>query len=195
MSFYFVMSTTYFRIRQKCKLVQLENFSKLDKKLANTKVKQTNTTIYWKFCSLFQEILNLYKEVSVQNHFWSKYLTAYFIVYIIAIVYLTYCFFFVKTSLDGIKKSFFLLFANNFMVILIIITLECSRIVRLNLKLHQKCMQVSIQQLKLVSFNVREHIKIDQLIANYKFISQIGFRLLNSYQIDGNMFQMVTINK
>lgn len=118
----------------------------------------------------------------------------YFVVYIIAPVYLIYCFFFVQTSLDGVKKSFFLLFANNFIVFLLIITLECSRIVRLNSKLHRKCMQVFMQQQKFVSFNVKENLKNDQLMANSKHIRSIGFRLLNNYHIDGNMFQMVSGN-
>ncbi len=192
MSFFFVMSTTYYRIRQQCKLVQLESLSqKLNQKLAKIAVKQPNSAFLLQFRKLNQEVLNLFREIPAQNLFWSPYLTLYFIVYIFAIVYLTYCFFFVKTSLDGLKKSFFLLFANNFMTILIIITLECTRVVRNNMQLHRQCMQVAKQLLELVPFTLTEQLKIDQLIANYKFVGQIGFRLLNNYQVDAHMFQMV----
>lgn len=190
MPFHFSINTSYFRIKQNYKLSQLK---KLLINIVNVKknrdVHPANMKTWKNFKNINKQFLVLFNEIKAQNVLWSKFLTIYFISYINEICYLAYSFFFVPTGL-GWKKTFFAFFAAQFMFSLILITVECSRIVEKNCTIHRKSQQLALQLQKVMPFSVGEMLKIDRLAMDYKNIRRVSFKLLNNYRIDSKFFQM-----
>lgn len=52
----------------------------------------------YSFQLIHDQIVALYQEISVHNNFWSKYLTCYFVVYMMEICYLFYGYLFVNMT-------------------------------------------------------------------------------------------------
>src|SRR5699024_7769138 len=108
----------------------------------------------------------------------SRYLTIYFIVYIIEMCYFVYASFFVKGSF-GFEKLFFLFLAIEFFILIVYVTLECSKVVNNNRQMYGQSLRMAIQIERLHRFNVRQMLKLDQMIMNSKNVSRICFKLTN----------------
>src|SRR5699024_6803992 len=132
----------------------------------------------------------IFAEIKAQNRFWSRYMTIYFAVYIIEICYLAYIFLFVQSSL-GFQKLFFIFIAAEFLILIIGVTLEGSKVVNKNCRMHKRMQRIALKAQLLYRFNVRERLKMDQMAMNYRNVSRICFTLLNGYRINSKMFQLI----
>ena len=196
--YYFVLATRYIRIKQSCRQLRLTRLADIIRKKVvsspftnNSRKSLQNSSVWRAFQRLNGQFLLIFEEIWAQNRFWCKYLTVYFLVYIIDIVYLWYSFFFLDTSALGILQVFFPFFAIEFTLLLVIVTLECSGIVAKNCQTHRDSQRVLLQLQLVYPLTVFDLLKIDSMAVNYKNIPQICFKLLNNYQINSNMFQMV----
>ena len=121
------------------------------------------------------------------NQFWSYYLTVYFTVYTIEIVYLVYSYFFVPTQLSPLQKAFFLAFSFDFFIILMLVTGECSAIIAQNREISnaqrslalalietEKKVLLSQRRVSVISqassgrFSLQSLLKVNFLGQNYK---------------------------
>lgn len=157
MMFYFILTAHYILIKQ--------NFvsKKLDRLVGKLFKSKTGPGQFLRqFDRISSEILALYLEIRVQNRFWSKYVTAYFVVYIMEVCYMGYAFLFIPNS-SGAVRFFFAFFALYFVLVLLVLTYECSCIVhrnrailaerRLFTKLYQQRYKTVVQKLlKVYSF-------------------------------------------
>ncbi len=136
----------------------------------------------------------IYEEVRGQNHFWSKYLTVYFAVYILEIAYLSYAFFFTQTE-SFLYKVFFAFLAIEFAALLLYITLECSQIVACNRRTHWRIWRILMTQnanpQQLNKSLINETINLDQMAAGSRTVEKVCFKLVNNYRINSQMFQLV----
>ncbi len=115
------------------------------------------------------ETFRIFDEIKSHNSYWSKYTTVYFVVYILEICYLSYAFLFVPTNV-GIKRLFFIFFTIEFILLLIYITLECSRVVTTNERMHRDMQQISLKF--KTSLTITELLKLDQMEANGKMCQE-----------------------
>ena len=146
----------------------------------------------YSFQQIHNQIVALYQEISVHNNFWSKYLTCYFIVYMMEICYLFYGYLFVKMT-QIFPQIVFGFFFVEFVLLLLYVTLACSRVVTLNNTMHQQCVHIGfvIKQNQLLP--VGDQLKIDLMRANTKNIPKICFKLINNYRVNSQMFEMVRV--
>ena len=70
----------------------------------------------------------------------------------------------------GIKRLFFIFFTIEFILLLIYITLECSRIVTTNERMHRDMQQISLKF--KTSLTITELLKLDQMEANGKMCQE-----------------------
>lgn len=153
---------------------------------------QAKNILLWRhFSKVNSQSAVLYEEIAAQNDFWSKYLSIYFAVYIVEIVYLTYCIFFIDTSSLGVLQLFFPLFAVNFTFNLVLVTLECSKIVSRNCRVHRQTERLLVQFQLIHSLSVSDLMKVDAMAYNYQNVPRVCFKMINNYQINSQMFQLV----
>lgn len=188
MMFHFLMTLRYIRIKQKRRLSQINKLNKLLKIKEHFAIKDFK--ILHRFKRIHNEIVTLYQEINAHNLFWSKYLTCYFVVYTMEICYLFYGYLFVKMT-EIFPQIVFSFFFVEFALLLLYVTLECSRIVTLNNQMHQQCLHTAflIKQTKLLK--IRDQLKLDFIAANSKNIPKICFKLINNYRVNSQMFEMV----
>lgn len=152
-----------------------------------------NSSLWRRLQEVNRQMLALFEEIRAQNRFWSKYLTIYFVVYIIEIVYLSYSYLFLDTAELGILQLFFPLFAVNFMLVLVLVTLECSQVVAKNCQLYREMQRATAQLQRIYPLRVGDQLVVDSMAANYRNVPGICFKMLNNYRINSQMFQMVTL--
>ena len=152
-----------------------------------------NSSLWRRLQEVNRQMLALFEEIRAQNRFWSKYLTIYFVVYIIEIVYLSYSYLFFDTAELGILQLFFPLFAVNFMLVLVLVTLECSQVVAKNCQLYRDMQRATAQLQRIYPLRVGDQQVVDSMAANYRNVPGICFKMLNNYRINSQMFQMVTL--
>ena len=192
MLFYFLLATSYIQIKQKCKFEKLYQLSSriMEEKIAKN-IKSNQNLNYWIQCrEINGQILQIFAEIRAQNSFWSKYLTIYFSVYIMEICYFSYCLFFNSAS-NVLQRLFFAFFATEFLLIILYVTLECSKIVNTNCAMHRKSQRICLQLQLLYRFKITHLLKTDLMAMNYRNIASISFKLLNNYKINSKMFQML----
>lgn len=129
---YFILTTRYVRISQRHIVGKLKQA--LRKTCSNKENLNFNSHLLnYRALEWSRRHHNeLVSGISGYNNFWSYYLTVYFTVYTIEIVYLVYSYFFVPTVLSPLQKAFFLAFSFDFFIILMLVTGECSVVIGQN---------------------------------------------------------------
>ena len=222
MLYYFGLAVRYIRVKQRCRKRRVaELAARIDQKIASSftvsaagggqnnssaagsssnnnwtnRQKQLMNSFLWRrLQEVNRQMLALFEEIRAQNRFWSKYLTIYFVVYIIEIVYLSYSYLFLDTAELGVLlQLFFPLFAVNFMLVLVLVTLECSQVVAKNCHLYRDMQRATAQLQQIYPLRVGDQLTVDSMAANYRNVPGICFKMLNNYRINSQMFQMVTL--
>jgi len=193
MLFYFLLTTRYLQIRQRFKSAQL---AALNHKLTQSRHRSSMMhLLLLQFNSLTSAITtNIYREIRVHNHFWAKYLTVYFVVYIMETCYMAYAFLFIHTR-NGFIRWFFAYFAWQFAAILLLVTYECSVIVYCNCRM-QRQQQRFCRQYQAIGncsnrLRVIDLLKFDSLAANQRSVARLTFTLSNNYRINSQMFELI----
>lgn len=128
MVFFFHLTLRYVRIKQgslQCKLAQLEKLITGSMEVHKNQ-HRTQQEHYRLWKRLNVEIAALHDEIRGDNRTWSKYLTLYFLLYVLEIVYFIHGVIFVHSE-RAIDKIFFVFFAIELTVLLLSITLGCSQ--------------------------------------------------------------------
>lgn len=142
MPFYFLMDVHYCRLKQKDNLQKISiNVHHLTKLMSSFK-KLVPGNNFAKKCSAVKSTfargcrmaLILFKECSVLDRYWRPLMSVEFVGYISMICYLFHGFFTDTNAFELGQRSFFVFFAIELFIFLIIITLECSTVVSGNVK-------------------------------------------------------------
>jgi len=91
-----------------------------------------------RFDSIYLKLLNLFKEIRAYNSFWTLYLTTYFVVYVVELCFLTYCYIFFMEFMDIFFMGFSLFLVLYFLFTLSLMLFECSLIVHYNVLTHKE---------------------------------------------------------
>ena len=177
--FYFLLVVQYIQIKQKVTAEKIESLNKRNFWRTFSQLNQSNARIFDEIC----------------QNYWSKYLSIYFCVYIVEIVYMSYTMLFNSVAL--FDRLFFGYIMVIFVTLLMTITLECSRVVGANQKFHNKMKKIGTQQLRLkhkksLILKVFQLLKLDLMIAGSEHLPNVCFKLLNGYRINSQMFQSVS---
>ena len=122
---------------------------------------RTNIIKLWcEFNQTINQTIYLYEEILGYNKFWSKYLTLYFVSYIIEICYLVYTFFFVDSSIGTFYVKLFIFFGVEFFLLLTIITYTCSLIVYQNCIIQRNLIAFCYQIQSNANIGIREMFKV-----------------------------------
>lgn len=200
MLFYFMMVIRYIRIKQRCCQVKIDKLTKkIQVKLSSKHTSKEHSNNLWlAFKQIYLQMLEIHKEIRGQNSFWSPFITIYFVVYQVQACYLTYAVIFVSIE-EASTKFIFGYCAVEFMLLLFYVTLECSRIVNMNMRMHGDCLKMALKFTENsrknygdnVSRFVAELLLLDNMAANRKKITQICFKWTNDYRVNSQMFQLV----
>lgn len=94
---------------------------------------KNSQTVHWRqfivTCNRLQVLLD---ENKAQNAFWSPYLTVFFVGYVLCICYIAHGTFFIQIN-NFFVRLFFVTFAIEMTVILLLLTFCCSQIIKCNL--------------------------------------------------------------
>src|SRR5699024_4042815 len=115
--------------------------------------------LFHKFDQIQGQILFIYEEIQAHNRFWSKYLTIYFVVYILEVCILTYAALYVPSDI-GFQKTFFIFFDVEFFLLLIWVTYECSLTVYNNTVAHRRSQQFYLQLQSVCPLTVDKSLKV-----------------------------------
>lgn len=129
--FFIALSIHYFQIRQSVLVAQLESFTSGIVKHS----KKRNPDIWSSFRSINEDILQLNIEMRAYSSFWSRYMTVYFAGYITMDTFLLYGTVFQTEQLNVFHKSFFVFYGIECLTLLLLITRECTLVVRNNVKI------------------------------------------------------------
>ena len=125
------MTVHYTRIKQHILLDQIHALTASKGHSPNFRSRHLPTYAVWqRFCATNQEILQLNAEIAAYNRFWCPYITVYFIGHITMTVFLVYGF--IKGGAAAFElgeRSFFVFYAVDCFLLMILITYECSMIV------------------------------------------------------------------
>lgn len=209
MIFFFLMVVRYIRIKQQCIKVKVVKI--LKKNQADFSTLKTTSGISHSRQTSFKRInakmLSIYEEIKGQNQYWSKFITIYFAVYIMEICYLSYAFFFVPISEITFSKYFFGFFSAEFTLLLLYVTLECSRVVSLNVQMYRDCLKMALEYTRKAGIGVvlggnsrskrkvrllAELLQLDNMAANSQNVNRICFKWTNNYRINSQMFELVS---
>ncbi len=141
LSFYIMLTASYLKLQQTFQLEEIESLTeKVVKKASVVKYKNAASSekIWRRFTRTNGQILVFFDQLAAVNQFWSPHLTTYFACHISMEVFLLYGFIFDHgTAFDLLKKSYFLYFTVEFMLLLIAITYALSAIVRHNVAIYK----------------------------------------------------------
>ncbi len=197
---YFLLVVRYIRIKQKClqkRILQLETVaSSLEDSEFQHSHQQKMSRLWRAFKSLNLNLTAIHEEIRGQNRLWSKYLSLYFAIYIMEICFFSYTIFFVSNSSSKVfGKLIFATFGLEFMVLLLFITLECSKVVTSNKRSHLQLGRIVLSFSQSERFlSVFELLKLDQAAARGRDVASVCFKLVNGYRINSQMFQLVRMS-
>ena len=200
--FYFVLVTTkYVRLKQRARLARLVEVESAMLKRINSKINPTTFRaeerldgLWRRFQQCNSAISALYDEIRGLNCFWSRLISAYFVVYSAESCYLFYTYFFVPISTTFLEYILISV-AVNFVAILLYVTLQCSKLVYRNCKAARQAERIgkrfSMEQ-SLAQFGVLNRLKVDLAAANYEAVLEtVAFRLATGHQVNSRMFQLL----
>ncbi len=197
MIYYLCMTSQYIFYKLQFKKLQYNNL--LDKVSTHIQKKkefsvENYKNCYWtQFLVLNNQIFSICREITAHNKFWSKYLTFFYLFYVLDCSFYSYGFFFDDSSnIDFyIFKIFFGICTFDFLFIIIYVTWQCSKVVFQNCQI-QKIAQVLAKRLILVHQpNIRDMLITDAIASNYKSVKKASFKLLNDYRVDSQMFHLL----
>ena len=210
MLFYFLMVVRYVRIKQQCRRVKIAKLlRRTQARLSTVKaLSETNSHQLWTYFKRINvEMSAVHEEIRGHNQYWSKFITLYFVVYMMEICYLSYAFFFVPVP-ETSSKIFFGYFSVEFTLLLLYVTLECSRVVSLNVRMHRDCLRMALEFTKKAAGGIvlggnnvskkggvrllAELLQLDDMAANSRNVSRICFKWTNNYRINSQMFELVS---
>ncbi len=193
--YFFILSCQYLRVKQKCTMEQLSSLEKREFSSSSSKVSNNFWNLFKKLNSI---TWTFQKKIASYNRFWSKYLSIYFLVYMMEICYLSYCFFFLSTTAD-LTSYVLILAAGNFVIILFYITLQCSKIDSARETVHRQTMRMAIRRF-VKNDGKKEFLKnlfeVEQKAAEHA--DQCGetfysFTLVTGHKINSAMFETVAL--
>lgn len=92
-----------------------------------------------------EEIVRFNQRLYRYNHFWSPYLSMYFLVHTVMIAYFAYALLLDFSSFEFLARSYFIFFLVELTLIMLLLTGECSRIVQYNVSLYRANAKFSFQ--------------------------------------------------
>lgn len=196
MLYFFIVTARYLRIKQQFKFRKLKSLSaKLIQRINNfsnkNPTKFKSRTFLQKYARLNREIISLFQEIRAQNRFWSRYLTIYALAYIVEICELTYVFVFYAERI----KYLYAFLNVQFISILVLLTAECSLILYRNAQIHQLKRRFVLVHLlfdqQQQSLSIHNLLKFNSTEANQKAFCKTGFTLINNWQINSRMLELV----
>ncbi len=194
------MTISYIKIKQDFSEKKLNSLSatistlqaKSDVHTTRKSLTDQHRPLWSKLKKINREVLAIYEEIRAQNQFYCRYLSIYFLVYIVEICYLSYVFFFNDSPDLLLERCFCLLMAADFLLIIVYVTFKCSLLVSRGCTMARQSQQISLKLQRVHALKLPDLLKTDQMASNYKNIAGICFKLLNDYKINSQMFQLVS---
>ena len=133
-----MLAANYMTIQQTFLLEKIESLTgKVVRASAQYKMRMPSVKVWKRFTRINSEIFSFFEQLNANNAFWAPYLSTYFACHVSMEVFLFYGFIFDRTAFDWLKRSYFLYFTVEFVVLLIAITYACSALVRRNVKIYK----------------------------------------------------------
>lgn len=127
---FFLMLANYTAIEQRQVVQKLDKLTNEIFANGSKPANQSQAYLWYRFNSVYQEILDFFDRLHGYNQFWSAYISISFAVFTIHIVYLGYGIIFDFGSFNLLLRYYFINFCVEFLVILLVITRSCSIVVR-----------------------------------------------------------------
>lgn len=178
MIYYLCITAQYIYLKQQSKKLQ---YNSLLKKILlliqknKTFYKNKNQNRLWsKYSYVNSQTSLLCQEISGHNKFWCKYLTFFYLLYLVDSSYYAYALFFDNGSnYNFFIKMFFAVFTYQFLSMLAFVTWQCSKIVYQNGQLHKTSLTLAMKFNLIYQLNIRELLTIDDITANYQNVKSL----------------------
>ena len=132
-----MLCANYMRIQQEFLLEKIETLTsdilKPTNRLAKNRI--SSTMVWQRFTDINTEIFLFFDQLRAVNRVWSPYVSVYFVGHTMIEVYLFYGIIFDSGTFDLLKRSYFLYFNVEFMLVLYAITHACAVVVRRNIRI------------------------------------------------------------
>ena len=113
-----------------------------------------------KYFAINREILNFFSHLQAYSRYWSPFASVYYVAHTFYIVYLLYPLLLHHSTFDLQQRSFFVLFSVEFAILMLIVTHQCTVIVRNNVHIYKANRQFCYVKVPKNCSDLRSLIKV-----------------------------------